>query len=90
MALVFFNDLQYAPQKEIDLENHIRGRTGRPPGDKAARAITYLVQAGYLKNVAATVSDDPLYMITANGIRQAERDVAPADLDPAIWGDVRI
>ncbi len=87
MTLLYLADLTGIPQTRDDIARYITRRTSEPCRPQVGEALRRLTTLGYIENGAQTADDEPLYKITASGLRQAERQVAAADLDPFVWGD---
>ena len=86
MALLYMRDLQSVPQTVAEIASYCQSRLRRPCDDRTRRAVETLETLGYLARCEATAADEPLYKITASGLRQALRIVKPDELDPMIWG----
>lgn len=80
------SDVAGIPQSAADFAHVLRGR-GLEPAEAAARqGIAQLATLGYLARAEATAADEPLYKITASGLRQILRQVKAEELDPMVWG----
>ena len=86
-VLRYAADLRGIPQSFEEIHNHVAGRLRRPAHSETVNAIATLETLGYLARSEATAADEPLYTITASGLRQALKQVPAAQLDPMIWGD---
>ena len=86
LALLYMRDLQSVPQTGAEIATYCAGRMRQPCEARARRAVETLETLGYLARCEATAADEPLYKITASGLRQALRRVKPDELDPMIWG----
>jgi len=86
LTLAYMADLQSVPQSHGEVAAYLQSRLGRKAEGEARRAIETLCTLNYLARAEATAADEPLYKITASGLRQALKRVAPADLDPMVWG----
>jgi hypothetical protein len=89
LALQYMADLRSVPQTAGEVADYLGGRLACGRGralELARRACDTLEVAGYLARCAAAAADEPLWKITADGLRQALRQVPPTKLDPLIWG----
>ena len=85
-VMLHYSDLAGIPRSRDDVKESLRRRLRRRCEHQVEKAITYLAAAGYIEDCAETAADDPIYRITAGGIRQAEKQVPRDDLDMMIWG----
>jgi hypothetical protein len=86
LCLQYFADLQSVPQTAAEAAEYIGGRMRRPARAETDRALSTLETLGYLARAEATAADEPLYKITASGLRQILKRVSVSDLDPMVWG----
>lgn len=83
LCLKFAADVVGIPQTRADFEEYINGR-----GLEAAyvaKALAYLASAGFLERCEKTAASVPMWKCTAQGARQAAREVPAEQLDPLIW-----
>ena len=86
MVLRYFNDLRGIPRTIEEVHDYIQQRWRKPCLPAVERAIEYLSSALYLARCEAMAADEPLYVISASGIRQILKQVKPDGLDPMIHG----
>lgn len=86
IVLGYLADLQSIPQTFGEVSAYAQSRLRRACEVEAREAIDTLETLGYLARAEATAADEPLWKITASGLRQALRRVPPKELDPMIWG----
>lgn len=86
LALRYLSDLRGIPQTLAEVAEHVQGRLRRPCEAEIERALNTLETLGYVARAEATAADLPCWKATAAGIRQAEKQVKPEELDPMIWG----
>ncbi len=85
-ALVYFADINGMTLTVDEVHAYLRARAPSIRREVVERAVNTLTTAGYLERPAELPADvDPMFKVTAAGIRQARRAVKPADLDPLIW-----
>lgn len=86
LVLLYCRDLQSVPQTVGEIADYAQQRLRRTCEPETRAAVDTLETLGYLARCEATAADEPLYKITASGLRQALKKVRPADLDPMVWG----
>ena len=69
-----------------DVADAAAQRLRKPCEFPCDRALEFLLAAKYLARCELTAADEPLYKITADGIRQIFKKVPPAEVDPMIHG----
>ena len=76
-------DLNGIPQGLEDFSDMLRGRGVLDAETVARRCVQNLDTLEYLKRAEAVAADDPVWVITACGLRQIQKQVR--ELDPMIW-----
>ena len=80
------SDVNGIPQTVQDFADVLATRGIAGAEDTARRSLNNLQTLGYVQRCEATAADRPMYKITADGLRQINKQVAPDKLDAMIWG----
>jgi hypothetical protein len=86
LALTYLADLQGIPQTVVEVAAYVTGRLHRPALEKTALAMQTLETLGLIERAQTMADAEPMWKITAAGLRQALRQVPAAQLDPMVWG----
>lgn len=86
LSLCYLADLNGIPQEVGEVADYIEKRLRHPARAETRAALERLETLGYVARAEATAAAEPLYKITASGLRQASRQVRPEELDPMVWG----
>lgn len=87
LVIGFLGDLSGIPQTAAEIAIYVGGRIRRPAEAVTDDALRTLETLGYVEKGAATADAEPLWKVTAAGLRQAKRMVPASELDPMIWGN---
>lgn len=79
-------DVAGVPQSEADFRDMVAGRQIEDQDNQVRTVLRHLVIMNYLARCEATVAAEPLYKITASGLRQILKQVPHENLDPMVWG----
>jgi len=87
MILLYLSDLADIAQTQREIGDYVAGRLRRPMPLETDRALRELATLGYVARCEPTADSEPMWKITSDGLRQAQRKVSVDSLDPAIWGN---